>query len=62
MGGPDATGMGKYTKYMAESAKLEGGDLRLGWEIPGHPTLCMKHCPMLDIMLVLCTPGIILDP
>ena len=32
-----------YTKYMAESAKLEGGNLRLGWEIPGHLTLCMKH-------------------
>lgn len=33
------------TKYVAESAKFEGGRLSLVLEIPGHPILCM--CEML---------------
>ena len=43
-GWADAIGCESDTKYKGESAKLGGGNLSLGWEIPGHPTLCVKHC------------------
>lgn len=33
------------SKYnMEKPAKLKGVNLSLGWEIPGHLTLCIKHC------------------
>ena len=36
-------GCEEYTKYTAELANLEEGNLSLGWEIPWHPNRCMKH-------------------
>ena len=50
-GGPNAIGVGSNTKYMAESAKIGvWGNLSLGVGcIPGFPTVCMKHCIIMQL-------------
>ena len=39
--GREGSDVGKL--YIAELAKLERGNLSLGWEIPGYPTLWVKY-------------------
>ena len=50
--GPVSTGVGQSTLYnMADLEKLKVGNMSLGWEIQGHPTLTsMKHCCGLHVL------------
>ena len=43
--GTNAVGVGesRLSIIMAELAMFEGKPVSLGWEIHGHPTLCVKH-------------------